>query len=248
MATVDHALRLLRVSARRVLLLLLAAGAASAMSIFLQPVIVGSAVDHTAGDLMFADAIFAQMSLDVFMLPELHSNTLPTNLDATTAGVDLFLEDSTWQVGPVLTVWYVPLIAATSNVRGISFGDKIGTTVRYGVAVANSYANDTLAHEVAHVLLNFNCGTVCNSSPDTAHASDAYNLVASGSNRVTPATTANLWGQGGLDDQLTASQISLILADKTGFLQSPEPAAAVLFVSGTALVLLVRRRSGTSTS
>jgi len=229
-------LRFLPGPARAGLFLLLASAAVRAETVILQPVIVDSAFDHTASDLVFADAIFAQMSLDFEMLPELTSSTLPATMDTSNLGV--YLTDSTWQLAPVLTVWYVPNI---TGARGISFGGTVNSTVSYGVAVDNVYANDTLAHEIGHVLLDFQCGTTCYPG-DSAHADDPNNLMAPGGTyRNLPASVSDVYGQGGTDDQLTASQISLILQDQTGFLEGPEPVTAVSFLSGTALVLCFRR-------
>ena len=231
--------KLLLTPVRVALFLLLTSAAGRAGTIFLQPVIVGSASDHTASDLTFADAIFAQMSLSFVMLPELTSSTLPTTMDGNNPWV--FLADSTWQAGPVLTVWYVPTISSSSGTtRGISFGGSVGSTVRYGVAVADASVADTLAHEVGHVLLDFQCGTNCYPG-DPAHAADPDNLMAPGSIRQIPTSTSDVYGQGGIYDQLTASQISVILQDDTGFLDTPEPATAALFFSGTAFLLLFRR-------
>jgi hypothetical protein len=172
------------------------------------------------------------------MLPELSSNTLPTTMDTSNLGT--FLTDSTWQLAPVLTVWYVPVI---TGARGISFGGTVGSTVRYGVAVDNAYALDSLAHEIGHVLLNFQCGTICYSG-DPAHANDPNNLMApGGSYRNLPGSVSDVYGQSltGSDDQLTPSQISLISQDETGFLDTPEPVTAFSFLSGTALIFCFRR-------
>jgi hypothetical protein len=228
--------RFLLAPASLALFLLFASAAGRAETVFLQPIIVGTAIDHTVSDLAFADAIFAQMSLDFTMLPELTSSTLPTTMDDANLGA--YLTDSTWQLAPVLTVWYVPAI---TGARGVSFGGTVGSTVRYGVAVDDGYANDTLAHEVGHVLLDFQCGTICYSG-DPAHANDPNNLMApGGSYRNLPTSVSGVYGQGGTYDQLTASQISLILQDQTGFLDTPEPVTAVSFLSGTAFVLCFRR-------
>jgi hypothetical protein len=109
------------------------------------------------------------------------------------------------------------------------------------VAVDDAYALDTMAHEIAHVLLDFECGTTCYPG-DSGHAADPNNLLApGGSYRNLPSSLSDVYGQGGNFDQLTSSQIDLILQDQTGFLDTPEPVTAFSFFSGTALVLCFRR-------
>jgi hypothetical protein len=220
------------------LFLLLLSFAASAASIIVQPVIVGGAdaLDHRLVDYTYADIIYDQMQLDVTVLPELTSSTLPSTMDINDLAT--WVTDTTWQPGPILTVWYVGTIPGA---RGVSFGVYDGSGMRYGVAIADAHVNDTLAHEIGHVLLNFVCGTTC-ASGDPGHAADENNLVASGAIRNYPTALDQVYGNGGDFDQLTQSQINIIWDDETGFITNPEPGTMAICGGGVVLLFVLRRR------
>ncbi len=259
----------LRHTLRIVCLLSAIACAAQASYITLDPIMVGTGADRLANDILYTDAIYAQMALDVLFEPE----QLVTSYTGTalTRGTDMtitdtsdnlmtFLNDASWQEDPAITIWYVDHIYVSGQeARGITFVGTDGVDYRFGIGVSLNpvqYAHDTLAHEVAHVLTwyepaeNFICadpnvtagpgGCV---SGDPAHDATNTNLLAPGSIRLVPGSISQIEGQGsGNRDTITASQRAFMLTH-TDFITTPEPAGVVLFGSGTFFVWLLRRRA-----
>jgi hypothetical protein len=216
-------------SARRiswlVALLLLAGAGASGNTIVVQPVIVGGAIDSTVNDTLFGDAIFAQIAATVTLLPELVSTTLPTDMIdfGTSDNLPLYLADSTFRAGPVLTVWYVNTIDGSgSGVRGVSF--QSGTS--FGIGIADLHVDDTLSHEVAHVLTDFSA--LWDPDPvDPSHSTDPYNLLAAGTIRLVPGSTADVYPNGLGYDQIQPIQIAAMTSSPFYQFTVPEPGTFV---------------------
>ena len=156
----------------------------------IQPVIAGSlgvATPDIARDLLFATAIYGQVSIDVSLLPTDFDASLATNFVENTAGILPFVTSSTYEFAPILTVFYVATINGSTSNRGTStcFGG------RCAVWIANSAANDTFAHELAHILTGFQALWDENPS-DPSHSTDPTNLLAPGSIRNVPSSTADI--------------------------------------------------------
>lgn len=206
----------------------------------LQPVIVQNSVTPAtvANDVTYAQAIFAQIGLNLTVFTPLTSATLPTTMDASNTASNNFttyLADSTWQPYPVLTAWYVDSITPCCGIRGVSFEVTQGPYAYFGIGVAASHAPDTLAHEIAHILTFFDSYWQPNVS-DVAHSTDPNNLLASGSIRNLPSTLADI----GTVDQIQPIQTQAIF--DSPFVQAPEPVSVVLIGSGFAAVGVLRRR------
>ena len=122
----------------------------------LQPVIVQGAVTDAAlaDDITYAQAIFAQIGLNVEVFSTLYSSTLPATMDQSSASaLQTYVLDSTFRPFPILTAWYVSSITGPCcGIRGVSFSLTDGTNDYYGIGVATSHAPDTLADEIAHIL------------------------------------------------------------------------------------------------
>ena len=99
--------------------------------------------------------------------------------------------------------------------------------------ISSARANDTLAHEIAHVLTNYNA--IQNPDPaDPAHSLDAWNLLAAGSSRILPDGPPIPQSEIGIDrDIITPGQAVMF---NSGAIQGvPEPSVLVLTFSGLAL-------------
>jgi hypothetical protein len=216
--------------------------AATIPYIEVQPVIVqGSSSDPIIqNDISYAQAIFAQIGLNIEVFSTLFSSTASTTMDLTnTANLASYITDSTWRPFPILTVFYVGSIVnppAPGLIRGVSYELTSGVQEFYAIGISSIHVNDTLAHEIAHVLTHFNAFWQPNPSPDEAHSSDPNNLLAGGNIRNLPNSFADI----GTVDQLKPIQQTAIL--DSPFVQAPEPAVMVLIGSGFAAIGLLRRR------
>lgn len=207
-----------------------------------QPVIVqGSSSDPIIqGDISYAQAIFAQIGLNIEVFSTLQSATAPATMDLSNSSNLLsYINDPTWRPFPILTAFYVSSIVDPPSVgliRGVSYSFTNGVQNFYAIGISSQHAPDTLAHEIAHILTNFYAWWQPNPSPDQAHSSDPNNLLAGGNIRNLP---------GGLGDVGTVDQIQPIQQTAifdSPFVQAPEPAVMILIGSGFAVIGLIRRR------
>lgn len=196
--------------------------------IMIQPVIagpLGAATPNISNDLLFTWNIFAQASIDVVFRPTLANTSLPANLTQDDPGFLTFFTDVTFQNPPILTVWFVATIDSSADYRGSSY--CYGSVC--GVWVANSAVNDTLAHEMAHVLTDFYAYWYPRSG-DISHSTDANNLLAYGQIRN---------GQ----DLIEPIQVAAMF--QSPYVQTeavPEPATTSLLWCGILLILPACRR------
>jgi hypothetical protein len=209
----------------------------------IQPVIVQNATTTEAvvNDLLYASTIFQQIGIGIVSRPTLTSSTLPLNMALTVVGVNQFLTDSTWADVPVLTVWYVATIDNNPFIRGVAFElEYVGGFFRTGIGAAASRANDTVAHEIAHVLAGYQA--IHQPDPnDDGHSLDPNNLLASGGIRNVPTSLSAINGQGGQLSQITASQAAVMYG--SDFLtEVPEPAQAGLVALGLMVFGIAQRR------
>lgn len=205
------------------------ASATTTYQFSIQPIIAaGTITDTTRLDLdsQFVTAIFAQGSIGVNVLPAIYDPTVPS--DVTNFFAYNF---DTHGRTDLLPVWFVHSIIG--GVRGESIGTNIW--------VSDVRVNDTVAHELAHVLTAFNA--VWEPDPqDPSHSLDPYNLLASGSIRYTPSALSDV----GRIDQLQPVQITA-MAQPGGHLTAfdapvPEPSqSGVCLVAVGVLVLRFRK-------
>ena len=102
--------------------------------------------------------------------------------------------------------------------------------------VANSAANDTFAHEVAHILTNF-LVLWDQSSSDPSHSTDPANLLASGGIRSVPSTVAQITAPGSTFDRIAPIQVTAMLTSEYSQSEVPEPDSAILLTSGALLII-----------
>ena len=234
--TVLWAVRLL------ILAVLLATSALAGPILTVQPVIVQSATSASAiqNDLDFSEVIFSQIGLEVAFLPALSSATLPSNMVFTAQGLAPYIFDSTWQPMPILTLFYVALIDSNPGIRGVSVTlELLSGELRTFVAAAPNRANDTVAHEIAHVLTDY----FAYEQPipgDPAHSGNPLNLLAPGSSRLLPQLLTDVQGNGGNRSQITADQSQAMLASD---FVVPEPGSAMLIVIGIGALAWKRYRT-----
>jgi hypothetical protein len=244
-------IKVLRVRANQHLVLLPLAcffGLAPALAnqiLVIQPVIagtVGIATPDIQRDLLFAAAIYSQVSLDISFLPTETAVSLSTNLVENDASVLPYVTSPTYALAPVLTVFYVATINSDPSNRGTS----TCLSILCAAWVANSAANDTLAHELAHILTNFQ-GLWDQSPSDPPHSTDPTNLLASGGIRNVPATISDITSAGSVFDRTAPIQDAAMLT--SGYVQSdaPEPGSLIMGISGMLFLLSawVLKRRGT---
>jgi hypothetical protein len=219
--------------------------------ITVQPVFAGTTVPtDIARDELFARTIYAQISIDINFLAPLTSSSVPNTLEDQTAGgffnsagFDVYLKDSSWQAAPILTVWYV-----TSMTSG-AVGESICQSVVVGAGVENRCGawvasvpnpnNDTVAHELTHVLTGFYAAWQVAS--DLMHSTDPYNILAPGNIRHIPSTIADINPNGLQFDRIEPIQVSNGITGGilgSGFVQAV-PEAGSLFTAAAGLVLVL---------
>ena len=103
-------------------------------------------------------------------------------------------------------MFYVATIDSSASNRGAS--TCCGSLC--AASVANSAANDTFAHEVAHILTDFLALWDPNPS-DPSHSTDATNLLANGDIRNVPSTVAQITVPGSTFDRIAPIQETAML-------------------------------------
>jgi hypothetical protein len=211
--------------------------------LWVQTIIAGTpgvATPDIQRDLSFASAIYAQASIDINFLPTETSTSLSTNLVQSDAGVLPYFQDSNYLAAPYLTVFYVATIDNNASNRGTStcFG-----TSSCAAWVANSAVNDTFAHELAHLLTNFQALWDPISS-DPSHSSDSTNLLAPGGSRNIPTVLAdvntNMFNPVTAFDRIAPIQAAAMQSSQYIFSETavPEPGSASLIGAGTVFLLV----------
>jgi hypothetical protein len=213
--------------------------------IVIQPVIagtVGIATPNIQRDLLFAATIYSQASITIDFLPTETDTSLSTNLVQNDSGILPYISSSTYDSAPEITVFYVATINNSAANRGTS--TCLGNSC--AAWVANSAVNDTLAHEVGHILTDFQA--LWDQNPnDPSHSTDPTNLLASGSIRNIPASISDITASNSPFDRIQPVQATAILASTYAEIESPEPRPALLAAPGIVLILLIFRRRNTST-
>lgn len=207
--------------------------------IVVQPVVAGAtglATPNLSRDLLFASAIYAQASIDIEFLPTETAASLSSNLVENDTGVLPFVTSPAYVDAPELTVFYVATIDSDAANRGAS--TCFGTLC--AVWVANSAANDTLAHEVGHILTDFLALWDPNSS-DPAHSTDPTNLLASGDIRDIPSTVTDITSPASQFDRIAPVQAAAMVASEYSQSEVPEPDSASFIILGALLMLGVFR-------
>ncbi len=213
--------------------------------IVIQPVIAGAAGIATPDiqrDLLFASTIYAQASITIDFLPTEADTSLSTNLVQNDSGILPYISSSTYDSAPEITVFYVASINNSAANRGTS--TCLGNSC--AVWVANSAVNDTLAHEVGHILTGFQALWDQNPS-DPSHSTDPTNLLASGNIRNIPASISDITAANSPFDRIQPVQTAAILATTYAEMESPEPQSVLLAASGVVVILLIFRCKNTST-
>lgn len=216
--------------------------AEAASIIVVQPISVcddvGGDCSNSSGEYFEAetDKIWNQADIDISFLPmvEFHSAAFQS-INSTTDFVSLVNTPGHGQnaSNTVLNMWFLKEIDSGA-VSGLGFlGDN-------GVAIADRIFSDgggagrrdTIAHEIGHNL-------------DLQHTSDSnLRLMAPGSLRLIPTSTANIFPDGVGVSQLTQAEINTALTSPL-VVAVPEPAAfATLALLGCGIVVLRRRAVG----
>ena len=133
-------------------------------------------------------------------------------------------------------MFYVATIDSSASNRGAS--TCCGSLC--AASVANSAANDTFAHEVAHILTNFLALWDPNPS-DPSHSTDATNLLANGDIRNVPSTVAQITVPGSTFDRIAPIQETAMLDSQYAQSEVPEPDSLTLLTSGLFLLVSFRR-------
>jgi hypothetical protein len=207
--------------------------------IVIQPVIAGAtgvATPDIARDLLFTSAIYGQDLIDIQFLPTESSTSLSSNLVENDTGVFPYVTSPLYAAAPFVTVFYVATIDSNASNRGAStcYGSYCAAWV------ANSAANDTFAHELAHILTGFLALWDPNPS-DPSHSTDPTNLLASGDIRNVPATVAAITASGSVFDRIAPIQEAAMLDSQYAQSEVPEPDSVILLASGLFLLVSFRR-------
>jgi hypothetical protein len=152
------------------------------------------------------------------------------------------LGDTSYQASPVITVWLISTINGGTSITGNS--DCSGGLC--GVWITPNAGVDVLAHEVAHLLTNFQALYLPDPG-DTTHSTDQYNLLASGLIRLTPTSVGDVYPNGAGRDQIDLTlQAPAMLGSSFVTDIVPEPASTLLFSSGVVFLLALRMRRRTT--